>query len=529
MTVFQDKKAILHVFSGLMDEPYKLDDTESHQLTIEDFPERFHKIVFSAITNLHEQGVERINAIEVDGYLSRFPEQYHVFNENSGFEYLTKVEELGEPENYQYHLNRIKKYSFLRECVKSGIDISDIYDETLIDITETEEQQSRFDEISLDEMMSNIETRMINLRDKFLFESISIGSHMGDDVNEMIEEYGESPNFGYPTPSEMLNSVARGNRLRKFYCFSGNTGSGKTRMLLASVLMACVPEIYDKKSGQWIKTGANGRGLFISTELEEEEIKIPAVCFIAEVEENKIHEGGLTEEEKERLKYAAEVLKKSAVWFEELHDFDMEDLEHVIVKNIHQNQVEVVSFDYLHTTLKLFDSMARQGARNLQEHQVLRLMSIRLKNMCNKHNIWIGTATQLNDNYKQEGNLDQSSIEGSKSVANKFDLGAIQIPLSPRDEKIVQALMEEGIGFSAYPTHTINIYKNRGGRHKMVRLFVSFNLGTLRMEDVFVTDYQNKPISDVKPRKIEFKIDDDEVIDMPVDTSTEYSNNPIEF
>lgn len=504
-----------------MCKPYKLDDTESHQLTIEDFPERFHKIVFSAIANLHEQGVERINAIEVDGHLSRFPEQYYVFNENSGFDYLTKVEELGEPENYQYHLNRIKKYSFLRECIKSGIDISDIYDETLIDISETEQQQTRFDETTLEDMMENIESRLINLKDRFLFESISIGSHMGDDVDEMIENYGEEPNFGYPTPSEILNSVINGNKLKKLNCFSGNTGSGKTRMLLSSVLTACVPEIYDRKTKQWIKTGASGRGLFISTELEADEIKIPAVCFIAEVEEYKIHEGLLTQEDSDRLAYASKILKESPVWFEELHDFDLEDLEHVITKNIHQNQVEAIGFDYLHTTLKLFDSMAKQGARNLQEHQVLRLMSIRLKNMCNKHNVWIGTATQLNENYKQEGNLDQSSIEGSKSVANKFDLGAIQIPLSPKDEKIVQTIMEEGVSFSSYPTHTINIYKNRGGRHKMIRLFVSFNLGTLRMEDVFVTDYQNNPISDIKPRKIEFKTD---VIDT-VDSNT----NQIEF
>lgn len=512
MSTFQDKKAFLHVFSGLLDQPYKLDDTESHKLTIEDFPERFHRIVFSAISNLHEQGVERINSIEVDGYLSRFPEQYYIFNENSGYDYLTKAEEIGEPENYHYHLNRIKKYSFLRECVNAGIDISDIYDQTLIDITETEDQQSRFDEITLEDMMQSIELRMIELKDKFLFESASIGSHMGDGAEEMIERYGEEPNFGYPTPSELLNSIARGTRLRKFYCFSGNTGSGKTRMLLAIILEACVPEKYDKKTKSWIKTGATGRGLFISTELEEEEIKIPSMCYIANVEEDKIHEGLLTDEEKERLAKAAVILKNTNVWFEEMHDFDLEDIEHVIVKNIHKNQVELVSFDYLHTTLKLFDSMAKQGARNLQEHQVLRMMSIRLKNMCNKHNIWIGTATQLNDNYKQEGNLDQSSIEGSKSVANKFDLGAIQIPLSVKDEKVVQAIMEAGLGFGVHPTHTINIYKNRGGKHKMVRLFVAFNLGTLRMQDVFVTDYQNEPIVTIKPKKIEFKTEEEQEV-----------------
>lgn len=529
MSVFQDKKAIMHVFSALMDQPTKLDDTETHKLSIDDFPERFHRIVFSAITNLHEQGVERINSIEVDGYLSRFPEQYHVFNENTGFDYLTKAEEIGEPENYEYHINRIKKYSFLRECVKAGIDISDIYDQTLIDITETENQQTRFDEMKLEEMMDNLETRLINIKDKFLFESVSVGSHMGDDVAEMIEGFTDEPNYGYPTPSGLLNTVTRGLRLRKFYCFSGNSGSGKTRMLLSMILTACVPEIYNSKTKQWEKTGANGKGLFISTELEDVEIKIPAVCFIANIAEDKVHDGDLTEEEQQRLKKASQILSQSNVWFEELHDFDLEDLEHVIIKNIHKYGIQLVSFDYLHTTLKLFDSMAKQGAKNLQEHQVLRLMSIRLKNMCNKHNIWIGTATQLNENHKLEGNMDQSSIEGSKSIVNKLDLGAIQLPLSVKDEKVVQTLMENGINFGKYPTHTVNIYKNRGGKHKMVRLFVAFNLGTLRMEDVFVTNYQNEAFSDIIPKKIEFKSDDEMKGDTVDESSASENTNQILF
>lgn len=505
MTVFQDKKAIFHVFAGLMNQPYKLEDTENHKLTIDDFPERFHRIVFSAITNLFEQGVEKINAIEVDGYLSRFPEQYYVFNENNGFDYLTKSEEIGEPENFDYHLNRIKKYSFLRECKVAGIDISNIFDENLINPTEEEVQQAKFDEMTLDEMMNDIDLRLIGLKDKFLFESVSNGSHMSDNMEEMLELVSKEPSYGLPTPSLYLNTISRGLRKRKLYIFSGNSGSGKTRMLLAMMLNACVPEIFDRKQNKWIKTGATEGGLFISTELEEIEIKIPALCFIADVPEDKVNDGLATEEELMRLKKAAQIYKETNIRFEELHDFDLEDLEHVITKNIHQYGIGSVFFDYLHTTLKLFDSMAKQGAKNMQEHQVLRMMSIRLKNMCNKHNIFMASATQLNENHKLEGNMDQSSIEGSKSIVNKIDLGAIQLPLSVKDEKIIDTIMETGMTFGTYPTHTINIYKNRGGKHKNVRIFFAFNLGTLRMEDVFVTNYKNELLTDIPKKQIEFK------------------------
>lgn len=510
MSALQDKRAIVHAFASLMKNPHLIDSTENYRLHIDDFPEKFHKIIFAAITNLHESGIEKITPIAIDGYLSSFPVQHRIFNDNEGFEYLSTTEEIGEPENYVYYLNRIKKYSFLRTCIDLKIDIAEIYDESLVDVSEIEKQQNEFDEYTLEELIEYVEGKLIRLKDDFLYESVSVGSHMSDDIDDMIDELSLTPNYGYNTPSKYLNSVARGMRLRKLFCFSGNTGSGKTRSLLSMIMTACTPEIYDSEKKQWIKTGANGRGLFISTELEDVEIKIPALCFIADIEEHKVHDATLTQDEVQRLQRAKEILKETPVWFEELHDFDLEDLEHVIAKNIYSHKVDVVAFDYMHTTLKLFEYMAQRGAKNLREDQVLRLMSIRLKMMCNKYNVWIGTATQLNENYKDEGNknLDQSAIQGSKSVADKFDFGVIQIPLRKRDEEVVREVSsiasENGIKtFGITPTHTMNVYKNRGNRFKMIRIFIDFNMGTLRMKDIFVTDYNDELFTKVKPITIE--------------------------
>lgn len=511
MIKLQDKKAITHLFAGLMAQSERLSQIKEYPLDLGDFPEKIHQIIYAAIKNLHLAGAKRISTIEIDGYLSNYSDLYRVYQDNQGSEYLFKLEEMGEPDNFAMHYERVKKFTFLRECFKSGIDVSDIYDDTVVDLKEEKERNDRFNEMTVQEMIKHVESKMILIKDQFMADQNSNGSHMADNVQDMIEAKKLSPSYGMSFQSGYLNTITRGMLAGKLYCISGSSGSGKTRTLLSMVLSACIPKLWDIEKKEWVLTGANGSGLFISTELEEEEVKIPAICFIAGIEEEKIHNATLTKEEEKRVDMAYEILASSKMWFEELHDFDIEDLEHVVVKNINQNDVQYVAFDYIHTTLKLFDSMSKQGARNLQEHQVLRILTIYLKNMCKDHRIWMGTATQLSENYKLDGNMDQSALEGSKSIVNKLDFAAIQLPLSEKDEEIIKAVAQSGakIPFGEMPTHSINIYKNRGNRWKFLRVFVIFDTGTLRTKDLFVLNYKNELV-DIVPRKIVYVQDKQE-------------------
>ena len=524
----QDKIAYLPVFAGLLKEPDKLRISSGYHFDLDDFPEKFHKILFSAINNLYEDGVKLITKIEINNYLSNFPDQYRIYQDNEGDAYLDAILELDEVENFDYHYTRIKKFSLLRHYASVGIDISDIYDIDVLDLKEEEEQNERFNNLTVDEIIKHIDAKVIDIKTKFLVDSDGgYGGHMGENIDEIVESKFQGLNYGYNMISGYLNTVARGARLRKLYAFSGNSGSGKTRSLLANVLNMCVPEMY--VNGEWVKTNNKGRGLFVSTELEEEEIKIPAVCFIAEVEEDKIHENRLTKEEKVRIKRAMEILKESPVWFEELFDFDEDDVEYTIEKHVIKNNVDVVGFDYLHSTLKMFDSMGKK-AKGLQEHQVLRIMSIRLKNICNKFNVWIGTGTQLNEAWK-EGVYDQSALEGSKSIVNKLDLGIIQVPLTIKDEALFDEIKHSlDLGFgSLEPTHTLNIYKNRGNKWKMVRIWVHFNLGTLRMTDLFVTNYKGEVIENITPKMVEQFLEDEEDFDAEEVFDVEEEFNPLDF
>lgn len=514
-TILQDKKSIMHVIAGLMAKPEIMSNTKEYNVKIDDMPEKFHKIVFGAIFNLFEQGIAEISPQAVDGYLSSFPAQYSVYNDSEGLEYLFKVQELGMPSNFNYYYTRMKKYSLLRSYIANGISITDILDPTIVDIKASEKQQLAFDEMTLDEMVRNVENRIMDIKGDFILNAEENGSQMAEGLREEIEEKKLKPTYGNQLASTYYTAAVRGALPRKLMLISGNSGSGKSRFALANILTICVPEIYDSEKKQWVKTGARGRGVFISTELEDMEIKIPSLCFIADIDEDKIHRAALDKEEQKRLDRAIEILEKTPVWFEELHDFDLEDIEYVIEKNVRKNGVTHVAHDYIHTSMKMFSSMAKAGARNLQEHQILLQMSIKLKEIANKHNIWLTTSTQLNNSYKEQENLDDSALSGAKAIAQKVDFGALMLPISKKDQEIVESIMSNGAfpsgKFGMQPTHSISVYKSRGSRWKRIRIWINFNLSNLRCTDLFVTDYDGVLIPHIKPLIIEHE--------EPIDTS----------
>lgn len=504
MTKLQDKKAITQLFAGLMALPERLGNKE-YDIQLDDFVEKIHKVIFAAIKNLYLNEAVKISPIEIDSYLSNYTDQYRIFNDNDGIDYLQKLEELGEPDNFDMHYQRVKKFSFLRECRKVGIDVSDIYDEKVVDLKEEQKRNDRFDEMTLSDMAKHIELKMIEIREQFVNTTGSeSGGHISTNAKEIVKSKRGNPNYGAPMASQYLNYILRGSRLKKTFCKHGNTGGGKSRLGMANLAVKTIPVIWDSKTKKWIKTGANGNGLFISTELDEEESKLPFICYIADVEENKIHEDTLTDEEAQRIDIATNILEKSNLWFEELADFDIEDIEALITKYINKHDVHFIEFDYIHMSLKILTSLSSKGIKNLREDQVILLMGIALKNLCNQKNVHIESSTQLNDNQNKDNNRDHSWIRGSKALADKLDGGYIILDIREKEQKVIDAIYSSGINlpFGLEPNITLNIYKNRGGRYKLVTIFGHFNRGTLRFTDLFCTTYKGELIQEMQKKDI---------------------------
>ena len=147
----------------------------------------------------------------------------------------------------------------------------------------------------------------------------------------------------------------------------------------------------------------------------------------------------------------------------------------------------------------LTEVTSKTGIKGLREDNVLFMISIRLKDICNEYGVFIMTATQLNADYITAQQYDQNLLRGAKSIADKIDLGMIMLQTSQEDKEALKEIVKRG-GFEE-PAIKMSVYKNRRGQYKDVLLWCKENRATCKIIPMFVTDYQYK-IIDIPELKI---------------------------
>jgi replicative DNA helicase len=217
------------------------------------------------------------------------------------------------------------------------------------------------------------------------------------------------------------------------------------------------------------------------------------------VNEEHILNGTYERDEEERVRKAAQILTESPLYIEELPDFSLKDIEDKIKKNIRDHDVKYVFHDYIHTSLKILEEITRRsGGVKLREDNILFMLSIRLKDICNQYGIFIMSATQLNGEYQNSETPDQNLLRGAKSIADKIDYGSIL--LGVKDEDLVRLDKILATNVFEKPTIKISVYKNRRGRYKGIYLWCKADLGCCRIQPMFCTtyDYEMVSIDDIK-------------------------------
>ena len=117
------------------------------------------------------------------------------------------------------------------------------------------------------------------------------------------------------------------------------------------------------------------------------------------------------------------------------------------------------------------------------------MLSTKLKDLANELDVFVESGSQLNRGWESStnGNIrSQNLLRGSTAIADKIDAGYITLPASQEEITMLSKLVEMKGG--KRPTHVTDIYKLRRGRYKNVRVWSNIDLGTCRMEDLFVTD-----------------------------------------
>ena len=496
---YYDVSACMQVIGDVFINPSLLDLEEKYKFHEEDFVQEFHRILFGSIYNLHQLGAKQISIEDIEKYLEQRPKKYAVYKVNKGSEYLENIKGMCQLAAFDYYYNRMKKMTLLRMYNNSaGMDLSWLYDpDNVLDLKKKEAQETWFDNTPINEIANTINDKIDEIKAKYVDNSEDGVIQAGDGALALLERLKNTPEIGYPLYGKLVNAIHRGARLKKFYLRSAATGVGKTRSMIADACSIACNKIYNLETKQWEDNGTREPTQFITTEQEEDEIQTMMIAFLSGVNEDHILENTYTEGEWERVNEAAAILSKSPLYIKKLPDFSLQDIENTIKFGIRQYDTRYIFMDYIHTSLKILEEITRKsGGVRLREDNILFMLSIRLKDLCNKYGVFIESSTQLNADYVESKTPDQNLLRGAKAIADKIDVGSVLLPVTPEDIESLESILSTGV--YEQPKLKLSIYKNRRGRYKGVYLWCKANLGTCRIDPMFCTSYTYEliPIED---------------------------------
>ena len=495
-----DTPATIQVIGNIYNNPNILDN-EKYKFNEEDFPQDFHKIIFGTIFNLHQLGAKEISINTIEDYLYNRPTSYGIYQTNKGREYLEQISQNSSLATFEYYYFRIKKMTLLRMYDKAGLDLKWLYDiDNILDTKKKQAQEDWLDNTSLEDIADTIDKKINEIKLKYVDGTDEDYVQAGNNIDELIDRLQKNPEIGYPLYGPLINTITRGARLKKFYLRSAATGVGKTRAMIADACNIACDDIYNIKENKWEQNGTREPTLYITTEQEVDEIQTMMLAFLSGVNEAHIIYNRYEEGELDRVKYAAKKIKTSPLHIKRLPDFSLQDIENAIKFGIHEWGIRYVFFDYLHTSLKILSEVSsKAGIKGLREDNVLFMIAIRLKDLCNEYGVFIMTSTQLNSDYTTAQQYDQNLLRGAKSIADKIDFGAIMLQTSQEDKEALKPILLKQ-NFEE-PTIKISIYKNRRGQYKDILLWCKADRGICRIEPMFCTTYQYE-IVDIPDLKI---------------------------
>lgn len=262
--------------------------------------------------------------------------------------------------------------------------------------------------------------------------------------------------------------------------------------MLADACYMASNRIYDTETQQWVDKN-NQPVLFISTELDVDELTTMALAFLSGYNEEDILLQRVSFNDP-ILQEAVKVLQAAPLYLEILPDYTVKQVENTIKRNIRVNHTKAVFFDYLNSSLGLFTEVTNKThGMAMREDIILSLLSTRLKEIANEFDVFIMSATQTNATAKTDPLPDANLLKGSKAIAEKADFGSILLPLTETDQEKLQSYIEHGYPM---PNIKLSVYKNRRGSFVRGYLWMQMDKSTCRYTTIFATDwnYQQIPL-----------------------------------
>jgi len=129
--------------------------------------------------------------------------------------------------------------------------------------------------------------------------------------------------------------------------------------------------------------------LYVDTEMDFDQWRSRILAMLSNVPERKIKHGGYTEEEYDRLKLAASIIKKGKLFHEFMPGYSLDKLTALYNKYRHIENIELAVFDYI-------KAPSRADFKNKKEYQILGDVTTTLKDLAGELEIPFLCANQIN-------------------------------------------------------------------------------------------------------------------------------------
>ena len=485
------KGTIQQILGSLMKHPQFLSEIDKYSLSMTDFSTKFEKYIFTAIQGLWRNGAPKITAFDIESYMEANEGAKKLFEQQNGLEYLQDIEEFSNVENFPYYYAKLKKLNLLRDLKKQNFPVSEFYQEDLT-APDAAEVNQRFENLTVADIITAVKKRLLVLESDYAGTEEVQEWDISGDIDDIVDSFGEDGSVGLPIQGSIFNRVIDGAQRSCLTIRSGASGTGKTRNAVADACLLAFPLRYNGATAQWEQVGSNQKVLFIITEQTDKQIKKMILAYLTDINESKFKYGRFTEEEKKVIEQGKQVMKEFASNFilVRIPNPTIDLVKTKVREKVLLHDIGYVFYDYIFIGPALLNEFRGFGVRN---DEVLLMMATALKDLAVELDVCVFTSTQVNANADNNTNIrNEASLAGGRSTINKADNGAIMA--RPTKEEL--ETLEPIIATYGKPNLVTDIFKVRSGEWTQVRIWSIMDLGTMKREDLFITDSRLEVIKD---------------------------------
>ena len=478
--------------------------SSQYPLTEEDFVgEIFQKCMFKTIKWLGEKGFQTVGAVDIGGVAEQNEELKEILEDNDYIGFCSMAVELSNVDNFEAYYNEIRRLSCIRDiALIDKKDISELYD--------IDNQKDLTFGLTAEDILDKVYANQFELKNKYTQKNDEEFKQAGVDGERVLESFKNKEHEGVAFESKYLTTLWGTFRKKQLYIRSGDTSSGKSRSACGDLACACSPYLYDEDKNMFVPNpNGSNRGLYIGCEMDTDTEVDPLFwSYIANVSSANVTNYRFEADEHSRVMEVIDMLSNNpCIWLAKMPSFNIQRLEEVIKEYKIKHNIDYVAFDYimLNTAVTKEFIKNRGGLKSARGDEILLEISKALKDLAEKYDVGIITATQVNSDIKDYRIRDYQVLRGGKAMADKATGGSISMPITKEELELVKPYLNQShlnpkTMTYIEPNFVETVYKSRFSEFpKECKIFSYYDLGTMRKKELFVTNKNFEPVPDIRP------------------------------